>query len=347
MSTRKRLTPLVVACAALALGLAACGSSNNKSSSTATPAVKGAAAKSSAPGKHVTIDFSAPAADHGWLAAISNNAKAQAKQYSDVTFHMVNTATTAADQEAQIETMIKQKPDVLVILPFDGAPLTPVALKAMKSGIPVIDIDREFTQAAAARTVIKGDNYGVGYQAGLYFAKQLNCSGDIAEIQGLAGISVTQQRSAGFRDGLKAGCPRGGINVVARQPADFLPTKGQQVTSTILRAHPEIKAIYTHDDDMAQGVVAAIKQAGKQDSVWITGVGPSSAAMKQIQEGGLYRATFTYSPIMSASAVSLARLLGQGKGLSDLAEPSIPNEIVVPSDLIDKSNVSQYLKFGF
>jgi ribose transport system substrate-binding protein len=346
MSIGKGAVSASLACIVLALGLVACGG-GKKASSSATPAVKGSAAQSSAPGKHVTIDMSAPAADHGWLAAISNNAKAQAKQYSDVTFHLVNTATTAADQEAQIETMIKQKPDVLVILPFDGAPLTPVALKAMKAGIPVIDIDREFTQPGAARAVIEGDNYGVGYQAGLYFAQQLHCSGDIAEIQGLAGISVTQQRSQGFQDGLKSGCPNGGINIVARQPADFLPTKGQQVTATILRAHPEIKAIYTHDDDMAQGVVAAIKQAGKQNSVWITGVGPSAAAMKQIQQGGLYRATFTYSPIMSASAVSLARLLGQGKGLSELAEPSIPNKIVVPSDLVDKANVGQYLKYGF
>ena len=30
------------------------------------------------PGKTVTIGFSAPAADHGWIAAITNNAKAQA-----------------------------------------------------------------------------------------------------------------------------------------------------------------------------------------------------------------------------------------------------------------------------
>lgn len=336
-----------LACIALALGLVACTGGGKKASGSSSATAPISAAQSAAPGKHVTIDMSAPAADHGWLAAISKDAKAQASQYHDVSFHLVNTATTAADQEAQIETMIKQKPDVLVILPYDGAPLTPVALKAMNAGIPVIDIDREFTQPGAARSVIEGDNYGVGYQAGLYFAQQLHCSGDIAEIQGLAGISVTQQRSQGFRDGLKAGCPNGGINIVASQPADFLPTKGQQVTATILRAHPEIKAIYTHDDDMAQGVVAAVRAAGKGNSVWITGVGPSAAAMKQIQEGGLYRATFTYSPIMAASAVSLARLLVEGKGLSDLAEPTIPNKIVVPSQLIDKDNVSQYLKYGF
>ena len=40
----------------------------------------------SQPGKPVKIGFSAPAADHGWIAAIAKNAQAQAGQYSDVTF---------------------------------------------------------------------------------------------------------------------------------------------------------------------------------------------------------------------------------------------------------------------
>jgi ribose transport system substrate-binding protein len=344
MFTIKRALALVVGMA-LALGLAACGTSSSSSTQSQGPAP--AAASTTAPGKHVTIDMSVPAADHGWLAAISANAKAQAAKYKDVTLNLVNTATTAADQQAQIATMIKEKPDVLVVLPYDGAPLTPIAMQAMKAGIPVVNIDREFTQPGAQRTVIEGDNYGVGYQAGLYFAKQLNCSGDIAEIQGIAGISVTQQRTQGFANGLKAGCPNGGIKIVATQPGNFLPTTGQQVMATILKAHPEIKAVYTHDDDMAQGVVAAIKQAGAQNRIWVTGVGPSKAAMEQIQQGGLYRATFTYSPIMSASAVSLARLIAQGKGMSDLTEPSVPNKIVVPSTLIDHSNVAQYMQYGF
>ena len=37
-----------------------------------------ASAGNAAPGKKVIIGFSAPAADHGWIAAITNNAKAQA-----------------------------------------------------------------------------------------------------------------------------------------------------------------------------------------------------------------------------------------------------------------------------
>jgi ribose transport system substrate-binding protein len=42
----------------------------------------------------------------------------------------------SAAQVSQVETLISQKPDVLVILPHEGGPLTPIAQKAMQAGIP-------------------------------------------------------------------------------------------------------------------------------------------------------------------------------------------------------------------
>ena len=33
----------------------------------------------------------------------------------------------------------------------------------------------------------------------------------------------------------------------------------------ILQAHKDLDAVYTHDDDMAEGVVAAIENAGRED----------------------------------------------------------------------------------
>ena len=73
--------------------------------------------------------------------------------------------------------------------------------------------------------------------------------------------------------------------------------------------------MYTHDDDMAQGVVQAIRNAGRDDEMFLTGVGGSQDAMKQIKEGGLYRATFLYNPNMAASAVNMARLIAPRRGL--------------------------------
>ena len=58
---------------------------------------------------------------------------------------------------------------------------------------------------------------------------------------------------------------------------------------TILQAEPEIDAVYTHDDDMAEGVVSAIENAGREDEMFLTGAGGSTAAMERIEAGGLYR----------------------------------------------------------
>ena len=74
----------------------------------------------------------------------------------------------------------------------------------------------------------------------------------------------------------------------------------------ILQAKKQIDAVYTHDDDMAEGVVAAIENANRQDEMFLTGAGGSKAIMERIEAGGLVRATFLYNPTMAASAVKLA-----------------------------------------
>ncbi|HKE13714.1 MAG TPA: substrate-binding domain-containing protein, partial [Kofleriaceae bacterium] len=218
-------------------------------------------------------------------------------------------------------------------------------LAAMKAGIPVINVDREFSDPGAQRAVIKGDNYGVGFQAGQYFARELKCKGNVVEIQGIAGISVTTQRTKGFADAIKQ-C-KGGIKIIAQQPADFAPDKGLAVMQNILQANKKIDAVFTHDDDMAQGVVQAIKNANRDKEMWLTGVGGSKAAMDAIKSGGLYRATFLYNPTMAASGVALARLLARNQGLQDLTEPIIPNLIVMQAQGVFQDNVDQFTALAF
>src|SRR5262245_15822969 len=185
----KTVVPVMVAGIAMGLGVVACGSSDDDNGdNAAAPTATAKATEAAAQAGDMKIAFSAPAADHGWLKALSDDAKAKAKELGiDMTVN--DSATTTAEQGDQIETLIQQKPDVLVVLPNEGEPLTAVAQKAMDQGIQVINIDREFSSPAAFHTVIGGDNYGIGLQAGNYFADQLKCSGNVVEIQGIAGIS--------------------------------------------------------------------------------------------------------------------------------------------------------------
>ncbi|HKH06100.1 MAG TPA: substrate-binding domain-containing protein [Acidimicrobiales bacterium] len=318
--------------------------SSDDESTADTAAVEGEGVVES--GETIRIAFSAPGADHGWLAAITANAEEEAERYDDVEFVLLEGTNDSAAQVSQVEQLIAEDPDVLIILPHEGEPLTPVALEAMEAGIPVVNVDREFSTEGAYRTWIGGDNYGIGVSAANYLAEQLDCQGNVAEIQGVAGISVTEQRSAGFADTVEQLCGDG-IRIVAQQPADFLPDRGLEVMETILQAEPDLDAVYTHDDDMAMGVVSAIENAGREDEMILTGAGGSREAMEMIQDGGLYSATFLYNPSMSASAVRVARLIALGQGFEELVEPGVPSRIELPASTVTADNVDDYLDLAF
>jgi ribose transport system substrate-binding protein len=338
----KRMTLLIGVL--LVCGATACGGDDDGDSASETPTPTAEAAQG---GPKAKIAVSVPAADHGWLKAVSEDAKKEGENLGDQVDLTINdSAGSSAEQADQIETLLGEKPDVLVVLPFEGDALTPVAQKATTAGTPVVNIDREFSTPGAYRTWIGGDNYGIGWQAGNYFADQLKCAGNVVEIQGLAGISVTEQRSKGFTDALKQRC-QDGIKIVASQPADFAPDKGLSVMENILQAQKEIDGVYTHDDDMAEGVVAAIQNAGREDEMFLTGAGGSKAAMEQIEQGGLYRATFLYNPTMAASAVRLANLIAHDRGMTDLTEPEVPSRIQVPATTVTKDNVAEYKDLGY
>jgi ribose transport system substrate-binding protein len=343
----KRLCISIAAAALLAVGVAACGGdTETKTVTVETPAGGDAGSPAGGTGKTVKIIASVPPTDHGWLGAISKNAKKAAEAHDDVDFELLQ-AADADSQAQQVEQAIAQKPDVLVILPQDGAALTPVAQKAENAGIPVVNIDRLFTAPDAATATILGDNYQIGVLAADYIAEELKCKGNVVEIQGLAGISVTEDRTKGFEDELKKKCPDGGVEIVASQPGDFNPDTGLKVMENILQAQDQIDAVYTHDDDMAQGVVQAIRNAGRDEEMFLTGVGGSQDAMEQIKEGGLYRATFLYNPNMAASAVNMARLIGLGEGFPELVPPEVPRQIVVPAAVVTKENVEEYEQYAF
>ncbi len=344
----KRLSISIAAAAILALALAACGGGEETTTVTAPATVEsgGGGTDAGGSGETVSIVASVPPTDHGWLGAISKNAQAAADQYDDVDFQLLEAADSDS-QAQQIEQAISEDPDALVVLPQDGEALTPVAQKAEAAGIPVINVDRLFSEPDAATATILGDNYQIGVLAADYIAEELNCEGNVVEIQGLAGISVTEERTQGFTDELDKKCPDGGVEIVASQPGDFNPDTGLKVMENILTAEDQIDAVYTHDDDMAQGVVQAIRNAGREEEMFLTGVGGSQDAMDQIKEGGLYRATFLYNPNMAASAVNMARLIALGEGFPELVPPEVPRQIVVPAAVVTQDNVEDYEQYAF
>jgi ABC-type sugar transport system substrate-binding protein len=296
-------------------------------------------------GETVTIGFSGPAADHGWLAAINSSALAEAEKYEDVELQAAEGTNDPSQQIAQVETFINNEVDAIVLLPTDGAALTEVAIRAMEAGIPVVNVDREFSSPFAARTTILGDNYGMGVSAGTY-ACQLIEENDIAdpviaEIAGLDSLPLTQDRTQGFNDALE-GCDQ---TVDARVAAEFTVESGERQASNLLQAESEIDIIWNHDDDQGVGVKAAFEGADRDEFFFIGGAG-SRNAMQWISDGEM-EATVLYPPTQAADGIRLARLIAQGKGMSDMVQVEVPKRIVLNAPVVTEENVDDYFDLGF
>lgn len=296
-------------------------------------------------GDTVVIGFSGPAADHGWLGAINSGALAAAEQFDDVELRVAEGTNDVNAQIAAVETFINDGVDAIVLLPSDGAALTNVAIEAMQAGIPVINVDREFSSPFAARTTILGDNYGMGVSAGTYICEQLGDNPDaiVAEIAGIDSLPLTQDRSAGFADALED-C---GLEVSARVAAEFTVASGEAVTSQLLSANPQIDAIWNHDDDQGIGVLAAIEAAGRDEFFMVGGAGSRNAMDAIAADDSVLKATIIYPSTQAADGIALARLIAQAKTMSDLVTPSVANRIVLDAPVVTKENVDQFIDLSF
>jgi len=296
-------------------------------------------------GETVTIGFSGPLADHGWLAAVNSSAIAEAEKYDDIELRTAEATNDASLQISQIETFINEGVDAIVLLPTDGAQLTDVATRAMEAGITVVNVDREFSTPFAARTTILGDNYGMGVSAGTYACQIIeeNNIADpvIAEIQGIAALPLTQDRSQGFADALE-GCDQTVDNQVS---AEFTVESGEEQASNLLQAAPKLDIVWNHDDDQGVGVKQAFDNAGRDEFSFIGGAG-SCNAMQWIQDGEM-EATVLYPPTQAADGIKLARLLAQGKSMTDLVQVEVPRRIVLNAPVVTADNVEEYLPLCF
>ena len=233
-----------------------------------------------------------------------------------------------------------------MLLPTDGAALTEVAIQAMEAGIPVINVDREFSSTFAARATILGDNYGMGVSAGTYICEQL-------------GRQPRRHRRRGRRHRLAAADAgplarlRRRARVTAdsrssnRVAADFTVQGGEAVTSQLLAAAPQIDAIWNHDDDQGLGVLAAIEAAGRDEFFMVGGAGSKNAMDAIKADDSVLKATIIYPSTQAADGIRLARLIAQGKAMSDLVEVEVPNRIVLSAPVVTKENVDQYLPAAF
>jgi len=122
--------------------------------------------------------------------------------------------------------------------------------------------------------------------------------------------------------------------VVAELPGDWNRQVALDAASQILAAHPDLKAIYVQNDDMAVGASIAIERAGKTDQVLLaSGTNGAPYGLDLIRHGKL--AVSYANPPSSASVMALRLLVGVSDGT---VKPGQYYD--APSLLVTKENIN-------
>ena len=267
---------------------------------------------------------------------VNEELEAAAKEVPGFTLQIADGAGNVNTQTSQVDNFITQKVDILLISPFEAAPLTPAVKRAMDAGIPVIELDRKTVGDPGKEytAFIGGDNYKIALEAGKYTAKTLlPDGGEAAVLQGLPSSTPAVERLNGFKDGVKENAK---IQIVAEQAADWVPDKAQTAFSAMLQAHPDIKVLYASNDMMAAGALLAAKGAGKDVKIIGTDGLPGPAGGIEAVAKGDWAATFTY-PTGAKEAIEMSK-----KILLDCAT-SVEPIVTVETTAITAENAKQLM----
>lgn len=210
------------------------------------------------------IGFAQTESNNPWRLAQTKSMQDEAKKRG---WQLVYTDAggSAAKQVADVRSMIAQKVDVILLSPREEKPLIPAVMEAKKAGIPMFLIDRNVDQNLAKGgrdyvTFIGSDFVKEGMQAAEVLTKAMNGKAKIIELQGSTGSSPANDRKSGFAKYIK---DHPGMVIIASQSGDFTRDKGRQVFETLYQAHPQATALYSHNDEMSMGAIAAMEAAGK------------------------------------------------------------------------------------
>ena len=258
-------------------------------------------------------------------------------------WHLIttNAQSNVQQENSDIKGMIDKGAKAIIFSPINSTGLGDAISYANEKKVAMIPVDRNITGVEGCKSVgpqLGSDFVEQGRRAADAMIEATGGKANLAILLGASGVNVTDDRTAGFLDQLKTKNATG-IEVVFQQTADFTREKGKSVTETLLRAHPDVNAIYAENDEMGLGALAALDDAGKAgtDNVHIVSIDGTKGAVQAIVEGN-FDAVIESNPAYGDSAQAALEAYVNGEGA--------PAVTITTDNQYDMSNAQQALDSG-
>ena len=309
-----------------------------------------------------------PNADHGWTGAVLTYAEEKAEAINAEGKYTAKVISSAdpANQITQVEDIIdNESAKSIVILPQDNT-LETTMKKLADSGIPFVMFDRVIdTVAEQAVASVKGDNEGIGAETAKRFIASGMVPGDKILIMPGDNSSVPQMRNDGFFGVLlENGWTQEQVDAIESTAyTGWSRSEGKKLFTEWLDSNTveEITAckwIFTHDDEIAMGILEALKSSeidtAKKEAFLTAGVHlASSSGLNEMYSviKGIHQKDYsaevagladlfsvTYDPAMIQIACD--------DMIASLDGGEVTKDHVIPVSVVDATNVNEFRGFG-
>jgi ribose transport system substrate-binding protein len=249
-------------------------------------------------------------------------------------------AETDADFQAQtqvsdIETVLARNPSIIVSIPTDPVATAAAYRQAAEQGVKIVFMDnvpQGFTPGQDYVSVVSADNYGNGIASAHLMAEALGGEGQVGIVFHAADFFVTRQRYDAFKATIEENYPN--IEITEEQGIagpDFA-TQADQAASAMLTRNADLNGIWAVWDVPAEGVINAIRTAGRENDVVVTTIDLGQNVAISLAQGGIVKGLGAQRPF--DQGVTEAMLAGYG-----LLGKEAPPFVALPALPVTRENV--------
>ena len=317
---------LLAACATIAS--VGCGKTDEKATSTGTPAAKPAKALPK-------IGVSLLTLENPFFKVIGDNIVLEGKKHGyDVI--VVSGDKDVSKQGNQIKDFIVQGVAAIVLSPCDSKSIVPIIQEANKAGIPVFTVDIPCNEPGVKiATQVATDNFGGGREAGEAMIEALGEAGGQVAVLHFKQAESCQLRVKGFKEVIDAHNASGKakIEIVTELESSGAKDQGYKATEDALQANPEIRGIFAINDPAALGAWAALSKAGKTAQVQIVGFDGQPEGKQAIKEGKIFADPIQFPDKMGHQIVDA--IVRHSKG------EELPAQMLIPTSLYRRDDANK------
>ncbi|MEW6453332.1 MAG: ABC transporter substrate-binding protein [Pseudomonadota bacterium] len=276
----------------------------------------------------ITIGVSLAQDDNPFYIAMLRGIRARAQELG----WEVATVSANEDKVKQIngvQDLVARGVKGILISPIDAVGVN-AAYDAAKAGnVPIVSVARGSTSPNQTLHVAM-DEKQIGRDIAEWTAKTIGNEGKVALLLGPSGAPTFRNLGDGYAE-VMAKYPK--IQIVSRNDGPLTRERGVKQTEDALVANPDLKAIYTANDDVALGAMQAVLAANAKTLV--TGMNGVPPALRAVKDGKLAM-TIELNPVLwgRLGVDVLAQYL---KG--DKMEP----RVFIKHVIIDKTNIDEKL----